>query len=321
MAHELAIVNGKASMAFIGDRKDIWHGLGQQLTENASIETWSKEAIMDWNIMESRVQYQDVLRGELKGFEEKKVLYRGDTGEALSVVGADYKVVQPHEVLEFFRDLVAKQDMKLETAGCLFGGRRFWALANTGRVSAVGGDNVGGYLLLVTSADGTLATQASMVATRVVCNNTLTLALGEGSDNRVKISHRRVFDPTNVKQNLGLVDHAWEKFMENMTNLANTKISDAAAMETIQKIYSKEDGDISTRSKNQADKAYSLYMGNGMGSNPAKNTLWGVLNSVTEMVTHHNGARTADAKLWSSWYGSGANLNDKAYETLLAMAD
>ena len=320
MAHELDMTGGRANMAFVGDRSLIWHGLGQELTPDASIETWQKEAGMNWNIMEGPVMYQDVLRGETKTFDDKKVLYRGDTGTALSVVGSDYHVVQPHEVLEFFRDLVADQGMSLDTAGCLFGGRRFWALANTGRVAANEKDNVKGYLLLVTSADGTLATQASMVSTRTVCNNTLTLAINEDSTNRIKVSHRRIFDPMMIKQNMGLIDNAWEKFKEDMKLLCNTSISDRAANEFIVKLFSDNDGEISARAKNRAEQAYQLYMGNGMGAQTSKNTLWGVLNAITEQTQWHNNARSSDTKLWSTWYGAGAAMNDKAYSMLMEMA-
>ena len=320
MAHMIDMTGNRANMAFVGDRSKIWHGLGQELTADASIETWQQEAGMDWNIMEGPVMYQDVLRGETKTYDDKKVLYRGDTGTALSVVGADYNVVQPHEVLEFFRDLVAQQDMSLDTAGCLFGGRRFWALANMNRVAANEKDNVKGYLLLVTSADGTLATQASMIATRVVCNNTLTVAINEESENRIKVSHRRIFDPMMIKQNMGLLDSAWDKFKEDMKLLCNTSISDNAANQTFIKLFSDDEGEISTRAKNRAEQAFQLYMGNGMGAQESKNTLWGVLNAITEQNQWHNTARSSDTKLWSTWYGAGAAMNDKAYNMLMAMA-
>lgn len=318
MAHMIDMTGNRANMAFVGDLP--WHGLGQELTADASIETWQKEAGMNWNIMEGPVMYQDVLRGETKTYDDKKVLYRGDTGTALSVVGSEYNVVQPHEVLEFFRDLVAQQNMSLDTAGCLFGGRRFWALANTGRVASNEKDTVNGYLLLVTSADGTLSTQASFTGVRAVCNNTLTLALNEQNDTRIKVSHRRIFDPMMIKENMGLLDSAWDKFKEDMKLLCNTSISDNAANQTFIKLFSDDEGEISTRAKNRAEQAFQLYMGNGMGAQESKNTLWGVLNAITEQNQWHNNARSSDTKLWSTWYGSGAAMNDKAYNMLMAMA-
>ncbi|MBN0134206.1 DUF932 domain-containing protein, partial [Pseudomonas aeruginosa] len=88
------------------------------------------------------------------------------------------QVVQPREVLEFYRDLTQVSGYELETAGVLKGGRKFWALARTGQnTSLKGNDLVNGYLLLATSCDGTLATTATPTTVRVVCNNTLTIAV------------------------------------------------------------------------------------------------------------------------------------------------
>jgi len=156
MAHELTITNEKAEMAFIGDRSNIWHGLGQELTSGSPIEVWQKEAGMNWDINSSIVKYQDSESGELI-YTGKKALYRSDNKEPLSIVSDRYKVVQPKEVLEFFRSLVSDAGMELSTAGTLFGGKKFWALADTKRSLTLGGkDVIGGYFLLSTSLDVTL---------------------------------------------------------------------------------------------------------------------------------------------------------------------
>lgn len=90
------------------------------------------------------------------------MLYRSDTKAPLSVVSNRYQIVQPREVLEFYRDLTEVSGYELETAGVLKGGRKFWALARTGQTTKLkGNDQVNGYLLLATSCDGTLATTAT----------------------------------------------------------------------------------------------------------------------------------------------------------------
>lgn len=112
-----------------------------------------------------------------------KVLYRSDTLASLSVVSKRYNVVQPHEVLHFYQDLVQAGRFELETAGVLKGGRMLWALAKTGQDMRLnGGDIVKYYLLLATSCDGTLCTTAQFTSLRVVCNNTLQMALNDKSD-------------------------------------------------------------------------------------------------------------------------------------------
>jgi phage/plasmid-like protein (TIGR03299 family) len=93
-------------------------------------------------------------------------------------VSQRFQEVQPMEILHFYRDLTEQSGFELETAGVLKGGKKFWALARTGQSSALKGKDVSnGYILLATACDGTLATTAQFTSIRVVCNNTLAIAL------------------------------------------------------------------------------------------------------------------------------------------------
>ncbi len=96
MAHEVE------TMAWAGDKP--WHGLGQELTYNAPIETWEKEAVMDWDIDVASVEFTN-FDGETKRFKNRYALYRSDNDEGLGIVSPNYKVVQPKQALEVFRDL------------------------------------------------------------------------------------------------------------------------------------------------------------------------------------------------------------------------
>src|SRR3989344_4786101 len=183
------------TMAYAGAAP--WHGLGNQLTQKQPIEVWQREAGMDWQIQESPVHFKSDTIGTLgaiHSFPEQKVLFRSDTKAPLSVVSNRYHTVQPREVLEFYRDLTEVSGYELETAGVLKGGRKFWALARTGQGAVIkGNDQVNGYLLLATSCDGTLATTATPTTVRVVCNNTLTIAL-DGTNRAIKVPHNTRFD-------------------------------------------------------------------------------------------------------------------------------
>ena len=187
-------------MAYVGQTP--WHGLGNQLTQKQPIEIWQREAGMDWQIQDSPVHFKaDSIGplGTIHSFPEQKVLFRSDTKAPLSVVSNRYQIVQPREVLEFYRDLSEVSGYELETAGVLKGGRKFWALARTGQSAVLkGNDEVSGYLLLATSCDGTLATTATPTTVRVVCNNTLTIAL-DGATRSIKVPHNTRFDPKAVK--------------------------------------------------------------------------------------------------------------------------
>jgi phage/plasmid-like protein (TIGR03299 family) len=106
------------------------------------------------------------------------VLVRSGTHAALSIVSGDYQIVQPIEVLEFYRELMDLYGHTLETAGALAGGRKVWALARTGVISTADTgdkDKLAAYVLLATSCDKTLATTAAFTSARVVCQNTCSL--------------------------------------------------------------------------------------------------------------------------------------------------
>lgn len=318
MAHELVTIAGKTSMAYVGEKP--WHGLGQELTANASIETWKKEAGMDFEVKFAPLTFQ---RSDetTSTFEGKQALYRGDTGSELAIVSDNYKIVQPGEILDFFNDLVTMQDMKLHTAGVLFGGRRFWALADTGRAADIlGNDRVKGMLLLTTSCDGTLATTAQFTSVRVVCNNTLKMSLASDGET-YKMSHRSEFDPALLKQKMGVFDHSWEAFLDQMKALKNSRLpSDRSAKAFLFDVFRKPNllqEDQPRTVEKDVEAAFKLYR-NGMGTDMANGSLWGAVNAVTEYVDHHTRSRTSDTALWNTWFGAGAKIKDRALELALA---
>ena len=327
------------TMAYAGQTP--WHGLGEHLPEQQPLEVWAEAAGMNWQIQESPVHYaiDNPLNVSMFGtFDEQKVLYRSDTNTALSVVSNRYQVVQPMEVLEFYRDLTEQAGFELETAGVLKGGRKFWALAKTGHSTALkGNDVVNGYLLLATSCDGSLATVAMPTTVRVVCNNTLSIAVNN-RENAVKVSHRSVFDADAVKQRLGVAVSHWDQFMYEMKVLSERKVSTKEAnayFETLltqttpQRSESTPSGlrllKPSTKPIIPNERAYkklqAMYGGQGRGAEltAAKNTAWGLLCAVTEFVDHERQARSTENRLDSAWFGNGAQMKQQALEKALQL--
>lgn len=316
MAHELAIINGIPSMAYVGEKP--WHGLGAELTQDASIETWKEQSGMNWNIEKSDISFDSVSGKKI--YTGSQVLYRSDNSDQLSIVSDKYKIVQPQEVLEFFRDLVGAAGMKLNTAGVLFGGRRFWALAETGNFGHLNGnDAIKGNLLLTSSCDGSTATVAQFVATRVVCNNTLRIALNENG-RQVRVSHARTFDPMEIKNSLGLIDNAWNTFMENVTKMSEKSISETKAYDFVYDLVSKKNLSVEDQpyTTHQYIESIMDKFKYGMGNNG--DTVWSLLNGFTEHYQHELGrVRTPDVKLFNNFFGNDAAIKDLAYEKALAL--
>ncbi|WP_321891987.1 DUF932 domain-containing protein [Paraburkholderia tropica] len=317
------------SMAYVGERP--WHGLGNQLSPRQPIEVWAKQAGMDWQIESADVRFvagNDGL-GAICAYPDQKVLYRSDTKAPLSVVSSRYQVVQPREILGFYRDLTEIGGYELETAGVLREGRKLWALARTGQSATLKGrDEVNGYLLLATACDGTLATTAQFTSVRVVCNNTLQIALGE-SAGAVKVSHRSQFDAQAVKKQLGVAISSWDEFMYRMKALSERKVKQETAHEYFRRVLAypsntantAKDSPVAATNERAVKAATELFSGRGKGSDlaSASGTAWGLVNAVTEFVDHQRRARSDDHRLDAAWFGAGATTKQKAWDEALQL--
>ena len=317
MAHMIDTTTGTAAMAYTG--KTPWHGLGQCLTPGATIDEWTREAGLAYTVLESPVLYRTAAATEPECFKGRKVLHRSDTGGALSVVSDGYNVVQPAQVMGFFERLVGLGGFELETAGALSHGKRVWALASVGPgADIVEGDTVKPYLLFGTSYDGTMATVAKFTSIRVVCNNTITAALGD-SDASVRVLHSEKFDADAVRLQLGIVANTWERFLVQSRKLATVAMpaaeADAFVTQLLQPYTQRENVSDSRAYK----RVMSLFNGRAIGSEleGVIGTRWGMLNAVTELIDHERGS-TANNRLESAWFGTGAAIKCKALELLAA---
>ncbi len=342
MAHQLE------QMAYVGETP--WHGLGNQLTQNQSIEVWAKQAGMDWRIESSDVSYMaQNERGQniIMPYEEQRVLYRSDTHAPLSVVSQRYQEVQPMEILEFYRDLTEQSGFELETAGVLKGGKKFWALARTGQSTALKGKDVSnGYILLATACDGTLATTAQFTNIRVVCNNTLAIALRGQSSSAgvVKVPHSTKFDADKVKQQLGISVRAWDEHMYEMKQLTQRKVTQGEAAAYFDAVFNNTSMSVADQEENiiqfyrnmatptpakeksepngrAMNKVMDMFNGQGRGAelSSAKDTAYGLLCSITEFADHERRAMSTDHRLDSAWFGAGAALKQRGLEQALRL--
>jgi phage/plasmid-like protein (TIGR03299 family) len=265
MSHEIN------SLAYVGAKP--WHGLGNLLPPGASLENWTKAAGMDWQIRSAGLQYearQDE-HASVQTYPGQSVLYRSDNLQALSVVGSNYKIVQPAQVLEFFSELVKTRGYELETAGCLKEGRRFWALAKMGDIAMLPGDDaVEGRLLVCSSCDSTLATTIIPTSIRVVCQNTLHASL-HGAEGGLRIPHSMHFDIKKVQQKLDAARKQWEDYVQFMHLLARRRLSKSEATRFFALALGGVDANDETggRAKRHRalDAAERLYAGAGKGLN------------------------------------------------------
>jgi len=323
MAHQISIVNGVAQYA---STQREWHGLGQLMPVGQTVEQWQAAAGMDYKIQRGLVRYAterfneatDAI-GNLKKLDDKVVLFRNDTGAALGVVSDSYKVVQPAEVLEFFREWADKGGVTIESAGVLFGGKRYFATAKLGDAVSVDGgrDRIVPYALLSTSADGSLATECRWTTVRTVCNNTLSIALkGKAA---FKVSHRSVFNPDDARDAVEAANEEFSAFMQAARSLANIKMEQDIAEAMTVKLLMKSSEEVARESA-AFSKIMALFNGEGKGSNleSSYQTAWGFLNAVTEYADHHVRARSDENRQASALWGPGDALKQKALALVTA---
>jgi phage/plasmid-like protein (TIGR03299 family) len=316
MAHELEMINGQAQMAYRESKGLPWHGLGTPVGDDMSPEEMMKAAGLDWTVekVDSFVRWKgdNIATGQ-------QSLVRSTDGKILTNVGKGWNPVQNSEAFEFFTEFVNAGDMVMDTAGSLKDGRLVWALADVkDGFSLFNGDEVKGYLLFSNPHIFGKGIDIKFVMERVVCNNTLTVALNENGQQGVRLSHRSVFDAEKVKEILGIGHNKVEQFKEAAEFLGSKRYSDEKLTEFFGVVFGK-----STKEKEElartAKEAMSIVE-NQPGDHFAPGTWWNAYNAVTYMTDHKLG-RSADSRMASAWFGGNAKRKVDALNVALEMAD
>lgn len=320
MAHliETNAMTGQAEIAYAG--RTPWHGLGQQLSADAPIEVWQREAGLNWQAKASPLFFESA---DMKiHIEGQYAVHRDDNNEPLGLVTDRYRIHQPGEILEFFDTLVKSAGFKLDVAGAIKGGQRIWALANVNREACVLGDDaVRGYLLLSTGFDGATATVGQFTSIRVVCNNTLSAADRESGPARFSMRHSMAFDPSLMRDKLGLVVSGFDGMMDGYRRLARESVNSQYVTEFLRRFYKPMLNEATGQYKEHRgfNKVMELFEGRGMGADlaGARGTKWGLLNAMTQYIDHERG-RNVDSRLSSAWFGAGDRQKREAESLLLA---
>lgn len=320
MAHEVEIINGKAQMAYAGERP--WHGLGVEVRNDMTPRQMMQKAGLDWTVheVESYIDFNDE-----KIPTGQKSLVRDLDNKVLTNVGEGWNPVQNSEAFDFFYEYVMAGDMEMECAGSLKGGKNVFALAKVKEsFTVLGQDTVESYLLFSNPHEYGKAIDIRFTPVRVVCNNTLTFSLNSRSNNFVKLNHRTRFDPEMVKAQMGLASEKFAQY-KDMAEFLSTKRFDTDALlhyynEVFPYTHKQPDEIKSVKDLSRnAQQAYDvLYTqpGNEFGTG----TWWQALNSVT-YVTDHVMGRNSDSRMQSSWFGVNQARKLKAVNKAVELAN
>jgi phage/plasmid-like protein (TIGR03299 family) len=302
MSHDLESNPITGDTSFASFREPAWHGLGTVFTDEVNTTQMLELASLNnWN-----VRLQDmVIPTELTSDKTYSYVVRDNpftTGQTdvLGVVGERYRVLQNEELFAFGDNLLHGGG-RWETAGSIKGGRQVFGSIALERETVLDPDGVSdvvkSYLLVNTSHDGSIAIQASVTPVRVVCANTLALALGQGKrkiKQTFKIRHTQTANGKvqAAREALGLATAYLDSFSIVANELFAAKITDQKFNDILLTAYPKPDEASKaafTRWTNKIDTLNDIYKGqtNFMIAGSA----WGALNAMTERIDWYRNAR------------------------------
>jgi hypothetical protein len=334
------------TMAYAGEVP--WHGLGTQVDSNMSPEQMLVAAGLDWTVSKRPAYfaaekfvpnlYAPELNTNMVLVEDNFFVVRDTDNKVLSHAGTGYNPFQNRDVMSFFKKFTEAGDMFMETAGSLKEGQEIWGLAKLkDGFQLAGGDEVKGYLLLNNSHKVGKAMTVMFTPIRVVCNNTLTLALNDSGANKFRILHLQMFDQEIMQaaeEALGLSSTRMAQFKEQSEFLASKRAQTLDVDNFIAELFQKDTLLERGKASNQNElpplrdefkrtalavsEAYEVSPGSTLAS--AKGTWWGALNAVTYVVDHPRRSSSEGSSLYSAWFGNGANVKRRAMEKALEYA-
>jgi phage/plasmid-like protein (TIGR03299 family) len=312
----IEMIDGVAQMAYRTSQGKPWHGLGTPVSDDMTPGEMMKAAGLDWGVqkVESFIDFNGkrIPTGQ-------QSLVRETDGKILTQVGPGWNPVQNAEAFDFFADFVSKGDMVMDTAGSLRDGRIVWALADVrDGFTLFGGDEVKGYLLFSNPHQYGKSIDVKFVLTRVVCNNTIAVALTEKGQPSVRVNHRAKFDAERVKEVLGLSHRKVETFKEAAEFLGSKQYGQG----DLEKYFGEIFGESTKENKRlspTAERALEIVE-TQPGAEFKQGSFWQMFNAVTYMADHELG-RSNDTRLTSAWFGSNAKRKVEALNLAVKMAE
>lgn len=305
-----------------------WHGLGIVLDSPPTVADALRLAGLDWGVytspLHARLPSPD--GGMFDSLVASRAVVRDDSHEVLGVVGAGFTPLQNAQALAWFDPWLSSGLVTLETAGSLRGGRIVWALARivSDPIVVQGDDTVKKYVLIAHGHDGSLAVRAGLTPIRVVCRNTLGMAVakGDSTGSLFRLSHRAgvVERMGEVAQAIARMDARLNEQGEAYRKMSNVDVvgGDERMVEFMGAVYRQTPTDV--RKGRRLDAIAELFAsGHGQDLRGARGTYWGLWNAVAEYETHLAG-RTAEGRAHSTAFGAGKDVIRRGFDVALSMA-
>lgn len=303
---------------FSANRVVPWHGLGSVIEEAVSSDEALKIAGLDWDVIQSPVYVNDV---EVPGY---KANVREIDNSVLGIVSDQYKIIQNREAFSFVDELVG-HGVKYETAGSLAGGKRVWMLARLPEVKLVDDATVP-YLCFSNGHDGRFGVKVMLTPVRVVCQNTLNLAIQTAKRSWSTIHTGNI---ANKMEDARMTLEMSSLYMKELGNIAKylviKKVTPTYLNEFLAELFpvnEDEMGKIKVANTLELRNKVIEIFKNADDLQNYKGTGWGLINAVSDMVTHTKPKRltaTYRENLFDKTV-NGHPIIDKAYSILMKKA-
>lgn len=309
-----------------------WHGLGSVVEGLLTAEEAIKTAHLDWEV--EQVPVQHLINEETQEYgviPGKYCVRRKDNKYPLSVLSERYAPIQNQEAFTFFDKVVGEGQAYYETAGSLRGGKKIWIQASLpGKlfINNNEGDEIEKRVLFITSHDGSTALTGMIVPTRVVCSNTLNIALRNKS-NQFKVYHRKNYmaKVEEASKSLQLINGYYNSLQDVINQLATIKVTKQEAEDFMEELFPSSRDEASTRTQNTRDAVIKLFRG---GRGNVGESAWDLYNGVTEYVDHYQRSRmtsirdndtstinpAGEARFERILTGYGATIKQRAFDLI-----
>ena len=298
-------------------RETPWHGLGTKVLEAPASKDALQLAGLDWRVLQEPIY--TAMEELVDGY---KANVRDSDRKVLGVVTDRYRVIQNDEAFAFTDELLGA-GVKYETAGSLQGGRKVWLLAHMPHEYIISGERISPYLLFSNTHDGSGAIKVALTPIRVVCQNTLNLALANAKRSWSMIHTGDIKEKMQeARDTLFLAENYMDELGKEFEALRMKKLTDKQVMEYIEILLPIEDGSTPQQEKNMKRLREDMKIRyfdapdlQGVGKNAYR-----FVNAVSDFATHAEPLRkTANYKenLFSRTV-DGNPVIDKAYQIVCA---
>lgn len=272
-----------------------WHGLGVQVQEAPESKDALKLAGLDWKVYQREVYTDSGIK--IEGYRAN---VRNTDNKVLGVVTERYKIVQNEEAFSFTDTLLGK-GVRYETAGSLQEGKKVWLLARLPKEYIISGEQISPYLVFSNSHDGSAAVRVAVTPIRVVCNNTLNLALSTAKRSWAMVHTGNIKGKIHeAQETLFMAENYMSKLGKEFEELKRQKLSERQVKEYIELLLPLEKTTSLVTAKNVKklrDDLRARYYDAPDLQDVGGNNAYRFINAVSDFATHNEPLRrTANYK-------------------------